>query len=252
MATTVEESLPLDVGTLTDHASNQGSRGTLTWTRGDQEPVATVGYRYLTGEDVFRLSYTVDRPYRSEPKDIELTIPLEYTPANLGGERPWFSCPDCGTRRAKLYKPPAHDRFLCRECHDLLYDSQTYTSKFVEPFDRMGQLVEEIESEGVSRDTLRRFYEAQTDIFEELNEQRRALEYVDAEELEISHPDSFEEWLLRLFEDLFGPRYGEYGRCEATARSTGSRCWQPATGEHGKCYYHGGAEGSGISSSDPV
>ena len=34
--------------------------------------------------------------------------------------------------------------------------------------------------------------------------------------------------------------YGEYGRCEATAKSTGVRCKRPAVGEHGKCGFHGG------------
>jgi len=36
-------------------------------------------------------------------------------------------------------------------------------------------------------------------------------------------------------------QYGEHGRCEATASSTGERCRQPATGDHGKCRYHGGS-----------
>lgn len=35
--------------------------------------------------------------------------------------------------------------------------------------------------------------------------------------------------------------YGTHGRCEATAKTTGQRCGQPAAGEHGKCRFHGGA-----------
>ncbi|KZX49287.1 hypothetical protein [Haloarcula sp. K1] len=34
--------------------------------------------------------------------------------------------------------------------------------------------------------------------------------------------------------------YGEHGRCEATAKSTGERCGRPAVGDHGKCDIHGG------------
>jgi len=34
--------------------------------------------------------------------------------------------------------------------------------------------------------------------------------------------------------------YGQHGRCEATAKSTGERCGRPAVGEHGKCDMHGG------------
>lgn len=33
----------------------------------------------------------------------------------------------------------------------------------------------------------------------------------------------------------------EYGRCQATAKSTGEQCGRAATGDHGKCNYHGGA-----------
>src|SRR6056297_204066 len=34
--------------------------------------------------------------------------------------------------------------------------------------------------------------------------------------------------------------YGEHGRCEATAKSTGERCKKAAIGPHGKCDSHGG------------
>lgn len=37
--------------------------------------------------------------------------------------------------------------------------------------------------------------------------------------------------------------HGEFGRCDATAKSTGDQCGQPAIGEHGKCYFHGGEVG---------
>lgn len=35
-------------------------------------------------------------------------------------------------------------------------------------------------------------------------------------------------------------QYGEHGRCEATAKSTGERCKKAAIGPHGKCDVHGG------------
>lgn len=35
-------------------------------------------------------------------------------------------------------------------------------------------------------------------------------------------------------------RFGQWGRCVATNRKN-ERCGQPATGPHGKCYFHGGA-----------
>jgi len=39
--------------------------------------------------------------------------------------------------------------------------------------------------------------------------------------------------------------YGEYGRCEAIAKSTGERCGRPAVGDHGKCDIHGGKSPTG-------
>jgi len=36
------------------------------------------------------------------------------------------------------------------------------------------------------------------------------------------------------------PEATEYGRCEATAKSSGERCGRAAVGEHGKCDIHGG------------
>lgn len=42
-----------------------------------------------------------------------------------------------------------------------------------------------------------------------------------------------------------GIEYGEHGRCEATAKSTGERCGRPAVGSHGKCDMHGGKSPKG-------
>ncbi|PLS83441.1 MAG: hypothetical protein CYG60_21970 [Actinobacteria bacterium] len=59
-----------------------------------------------------------------EWEDVRETVPLEWTPCNFGGERPWFLCPGvgCGWRAAVLYGPGRY--FLCRYCYDLSYESQ--------------------------------------------------------------------------------------------------------------------------------
>ncbi|MDS0296561.1 hypothetical protein [Halogeometricum luteum] len=71
-----------------------------------------------------------------------------------------------------------------------------------------------------------------------------------AGEHRINDPPPFEKWADDLFNRTVGSPggrdYGLYGRCEATAKSRGGRCRQPATGEHGKCYYHSGAPGTGV------
>jgi hypothetical protein len=245
MVATVEESLALDVGTVTDIASEQGGAGELTWTReSDGVDIATVGFRYRPSDDAFQFSYTVDGE-----RDVVLEVELTYTPANLGGERPWFRCPDCGSRRAKLHKPPDHDHFRCRDCHDLLYESQTHTpstaTSFLDPFDRMDEARERVRSEGPSREALREFYEAKKEVFETVNERCREYGHPDMELEEWPFPETFEAWYQQLLAELYGPTFGEHGRCEATAKSTDHQCWQSATGEHGKCYYHGGADGAG-------
>jgi hypothetical protein len=40
------------------------------------------------------------------------------------------------------------------------------------------------------------------------------------------------------------PEDTRYGRCEATAKSTGEQCGRAAIGDHGKCGYHGGKGGA--------
>jgi hypothetical protein len=68
-----------------------------------------------------------DRPgwlrlgYRVGDDEIRDDVAIEYTPCNFGGVRPWFRCPSCDSRRAKLHRPPAGSRFRCRECHELGY-----------------------------------------------------------------------------------------------------------------------------------
>lgn len=69
-----------------------------------------------------RLAYTVT-PSEGDPTEYEYRIPLEYTPCNFGGVRPWFRCPadGCGERVGTLHRPPGRGLFACRECYDLGY-----------------------------------------------------------------------------------------------------------------------------------
>ena len=47
----------------------------------------------------------------------------ETTPCHYGGVRYWFLCSKCKKRVAKLYAPPSSERFACRNCHNLTYES---------------------------------------------------------------------------------------------------------------------------------
>src|SRR5262249_19504609 len=51
---------------------------------------------------------------------------VSWTPCQLGGERPWFHCPECSRRIAKLYWGGEQLRYRCRQClGNPLYGSQT-------------------------------------------------------------------------------------------------------------------------------
>ncbi len=52
---------------------------------------------------------------------VEEAVALEATPCTYGGERMWFQCPGCGSRRAVLFA--LWGAFRCRICHDLAYSS---------------------------------------------------------------------------------------------------------------------------------
>lgn len=55
------------------------------------------------------------------------------------------------------------------------------------------------------------------------------------------HPDAHPE-----AREITGDRqYGKWGQCIVQASTTGERCRGYAKGPHGKCYNHGGADGSG-------
>lgn len=55
------------------------------------------------------------------------------------------------------------------------------------------------------------------------------------------HPDAHPE-----ARNITGDRqYGEWGQCICQAKTTDERCRGYAKGPHGKCYNHGGADGSG-------
>lgn len=55
-------------------------------------------------------------------QNVTQRIILEKTPCHLGGDRTWFSCPECRRRVAILYSKNAE--FACRHCHNLNYRSQ--------------------------------------------------------------------------------------------------------------------------------
>jgi len=131
---TTESSLALDVRRLSrDHARfAQASQSVLTWRDPDtQEPVASIAVRVtntLGCAPKMALRYATDRV--EDANGVASIVELDKTLPHFGGVRYWFICPSCKRRVAKLYVPFRHDRFLCRRCHDLTYQSSQDSHRF--------------------------------------------------------------------------------------------------------------------------
>lgn len=68
-----------------------------------------------------KLYYTIKNNVTDEEKFMDYIVFLTWTNCNYGGRRPWFLCPKCNRRVAKVYL--RYNIFLCRHCHDLTYTS---------------------------------------------------------------------------------------------------------------------------------
>ena len=77
-------------------------------------------------------------------EDIEQRVDFTWTDCNYGGQRVWFSCPDCGRRCAVIYSRGKY--FSCRVCCNLSYNSQCQTV-MDRCFDKANNLREKIGAE---------------------------------------------------------------------------------------------------------
>lgn len=93
------------------------SKATVTWKYQGQDSGQTV-IECVDGALQVRHRYsTCDNRWKTARQCV--AIDITYPP--LGGTRPWFVCPDCGQRCAKLY---FDNRFKCRTCTGLMYYCQ--------------------------------------------------------------------------------------------------------------------------------
>lgn len=81
------------------------------------EQVASIGFEAKPG----RLVLKYNAGTGGKRQSYEYPVFLDWTECNYGGRRPWFLCPNCGRRVAKLY---GGTHFLCRKCHGLAYWTQ--------------------------------------------------------------------------------------------------------------------------------
>jgi hypothetical protein len=101
-----------------------GTRFGWSWTR-EGKKLADIGV--LVGERRLTLEYRY-RQGEAEWEDVVEDVPLVWTDCNYGGRRAWLICPGvkngvpCRRRVAILYLGGRY--FLCRDCYDLVYESQ--------------------------------------------------------------------------------------------------------------------------------
>jgi hypothetical protein len=100
-----------------------GAVANLRWTDGRGQRIGAI--RTVRSGDnaapVLTLVYYARTDAAGAWTEIRERICLDATPCAYGGERLWFTCPDCRHRRRVLYCHRA--RFRCRPCHDLAYPS---------------------------------------------------------------------------------------------------------------------------------
>ncbi|WP_459918681.1 hypothetical protein [Desulfocicer niacini] len=115
-----EDALPLDIRRL--HRADcliPGKFFSWCWSIGGRE-YASIGAE--AREDHVLLKYT-----HRKSESVEQKIPLDWTPCNYGGKRPWWRCPHCGRRCAVIYGAGKH--FSCRVCYGLAYTSTCETDR---------------------------------------------------------------------------------------------------------------------------
>ena len=97
-----------------------GYSGSLSWSRGNE---VTGSIRINVVEGFLKLNYRISA-HGGNWEDVSQSIPIDWTPCNYGGKRPWFICPLRGCRRRVAVLYGAGKYFGCRHCYDLVYASQ--------------------------------------------------------------------------------------------------------------------------------
>lgn len=77
---------------------------------------------FILKNDLLTLHYSFSSgPHAGQV--MNYSIQLVTTQPNYGGCRPWFLCPTCDRRAAKLYLAYGHLKYECRRCANLAYES---------------------------------------------------------------------------------------------------------------------------------
>lgn len=121
----VEDFRRLDISSMHKYGVlRAGQYGEWVWKNAETlEETGRIGY-HCTGNKL-RLKYKTCHG-GGDWKHIDETILLSKTYPNFGGERLWFICPSCHTRRGVLY---GRKYFRCRDCRGACYQTQLEDAK---------------------------------------------------------------------------------------------------------------------------
>lgn len=116
-----------------DNCLAVGRRFNWIWSRRG-EKVASINIA-VEERHAIRLTYQSSRR-GADAVQHDYRVEIDWTACHLGGERPWFRCPDCSRRVLDLY---GGARYTCRHCRQLNYQCQQ-ASKRDRALDRSWEL----------------------------------------------------------------------------------------------------------------
>jgi len=112
------DSMPLDIRKLARSGVLVPGRSvSWQWLVNDRK-VAGISIRVDLHHHSMVLAYRV----KSTGELVEQRVHTQTSACHLGGERRWFTCPQCSKRVAVLYAPGRY--FACRKCYGLGYATQ--------------------------------------------------------------------------------------------------------------------------------
>ena len=126
---TADEALKLDLAELRKEGFlNDGKKTPIFWKNGDKTIGSANIEVLLSGDDpAVKLFYKTE----ADQEDHEVVVYLRSTACRFGGERWWFHCPNEGCRKRVRILYNFGDKFICRKCTCLKYESQRYCSPWL-------------------------------------------------------------------------------------------------------------------------
>jgi hypothetical protein len=116
-----------------------GTMGILCWRFGDTH-MGSIRYEVRYNNQL-RLIVRYWEEDSMEWCWIEIYLYIVFTQPHFGGRVPWFTCPECGRRAAKVYL--TCPRLACRICLNLVYASQAESEldRVLRKLDKLGEKV---------------------------------------------------------------------------------------------------------------